>query len=347
MRRVTALAVFLATVTATTAFTRDEVQPADTPGDTRQLAFRADNDPALPESNAESNEVIRPASRDTAPAETPFATETEIATLPTPIHRPAPQPPATQVPGVDRTDFGQPTWRRYAVAIPPADGRPLIAIVFDDVGVNQRQAERAIQLPGPLTMSLMSYARDLPNLARKARSAGHELMLHLPMEPHDHHKDPGPNALLTSLDDAELRNRIDWALDRFSGYVGVNNHMGSRFTEDRHGMSIVMQAVARRGLLFLDSKTSGASVAHSTALEHGVPTASRQVFLDHDAGPEAVRAALAELERIATKSGHAIGIAHPHEATLDVVREWMNTLEQRGFRLAPISTVIARNYDLG
>ena len=103
-----------------------------------------------------------------------------------------------------------------------------------------------------MTMSLMSYARDLPNLARRARAAGHELMLHMPMEPHDHHKDPGPNALLTKLDDAELRSRIDWALDRFSGYVGVNNHMGSRFTEDRHGMSIVMQAVARECKAIVD-----------------------------------------------------------------------------------------------
>ncbi len=335
LRRVTALAVFLATVSATTAFTGDGARPDRLDDASSQLTARDDNDPALPATPL----TIRPA-----------GPQTEIAALAAPQQRatPAPRPqPRIVRPAVDRSNFGQPTWRRYAVAAPPDDGRPLIAIVFDDVGVNRRQAERVIQLPGPMTMSLMSYARDLPNLARKARAAGHELMLHIPMEPHDHRKDPGPNALLTKLDDAELRGRIDWALDRFSGYVGVNNHMGSRFTEDRHGMSIVMQAVARRGLLFLDSKTSGESVAHSTAIQHGVPAASRQVFLDHDAGPGAVRAALTELERIATKNGQAIGIAHPHNATVDVVRAWLTTLEQRGFRLAPISTVVARNYDLG
>ncbi len=340
MRRVTAFAVFLATVSATTAFTRDDTAPAGIDEGGPQLASRADG-LALP-----ATPSIQPAG---GPPTENIRTETEIAALsPVSPPRPPDQPPAApSPPALDTTTLGQPAWQRYALAAPPRDGRPLIAVVIDDVGVNRRQAERAIQLPGPLTISLMSYAQNLPHLAQQARAAGHELMLHLPMEPHDEDRDPGPNALLTSHDEAELRQRIDWALDRFSGYVGVNNHMGSRFTENRQGMSIVMQAVARRGLLFLDSMTSADSVGYDTALDHGVPAAARQVFLDHDAGPGTVRAALAELEQVATKQGYAIGIAHPHEETIGVVREWLETLEQRGFRLAPISTVIARNYDLG
>lgn len=359
LKRVAAIAVFVAVVTATTAFVRDESAPAGVDPGGLQLTSRADVlSPASPPVTS-SRPVVNPpvaspliASPLAAPPEVedqPF--ETEVAGLsPPPVSQPTPSPvarPQTQPDALDQSALGQPAWQRYALAAPPRDGRPLIAIVFDDVGVNRRQAQRALELPGPLTMSLMSYAHNVPDLARRAHEAGHELMLHLPMEPHDDDEDPGPNALLTSHDDAELRRRIEWALDQFSGYVGINNHMGSRFTEDRHGMSIVMQAVASRGLLFLDSRTSPDSVGYETALDHGIPAAQRQVFLDHDLGPNAVRASLAELEEIANRRGHAIGIAHPHETTLGAMREWLKTLEERGFRLAPLSTVVARNYDLG
>ena len=346
MKRIAVIAVFIAAVAGTTAFTRDEPGVAGIDAGNIQLASRADRltvaDPPLDGPLA----VASLALGDPQPEDVPL----EVVAAAQPV---LPEPPPASAPQLqiqpdtlDRPSFGQPAWRRYALAAPPRDGRPLIAVVFDDLGVNRRQAQRVIELPGPLTMSLMSYAQDLPDLARQAREAGHELMLHIPMEPHDQGEEPGPNALLTSNDDAELRRRIDWAMDQFSGYVGVNNHMGSRFTEDRRGMSIVMQAVATRGLLFLDSRTSGKSVGYKTALDHGIPAAARQVFLDHDLGQDSIRASLAELEEIATRRGYAIAIAHPREVTLEVIREWLETVEQRGFRLAPISTVVARNYDL-
>ena len=349
MKRIAVIAVFLAAVAGTTAFTRDDSGTAGVDAGGIQLASRADR---LTIADPPASDPLTPGSLTASPAQSdpPFEDvllETRVVGS---AQRPQPSPirrTQTQPDGVDRASFGQPAWQRYALAAPPRDGRPLIALVFDDVGVNRRQAQRAIELPGPLTMSLMSYAQDLPNLARQVREAGHELMLHIPMEPYDQEEEPGPNALLTSNDDVELRRRIDWAMDQFSDYVGVNNHMGSRFTEDRRGMSIVMQAVAKRGLLFLDSRTSVKSVGYETALGHGIPAATRQVFLDHNLGPDAVRASLVELEEIATRRGYAIAIAHPREVTLDVIKEWLETVEQRGYRLAPISTVVARAYDLG
>lgn len=354
LKQVAVIAVFLAAVAGTTAFTRDDSGTAGVDESGIQLASRADRltiaDPPDPDPRAPQPLLASPARVD-PPAFEDVPLEIRVVGLSQPaLQQPPPSPVPrlpTQPDEVDRSSSGQPAWQRYALAAPPRDGRPLIALVFDDVGVNRRQAQRAIELPGPLTMSLMSYAQDLPNLARLAREAGHELMLHIPMEPHDQEKEPGPNALLTSSDDAELRHRIEWAMDRFSGYVGVNNHMGSRFTEDRRGMSIVMQAVSKRGLLFLDSRTSGKSVGYETALGHGIPAATRQVFLDHALGPDAVRASLVELEESATRRGYAIAIAHPREVTLEVIKQWLETVEQRGYRLAPISAVVARNYDLG
>src|SRR5512143_58578 len=121
------------------------------------------------------------------------------------------------------------TWRKNAVPFRDLNSRPLIAVVIDDVGLDRPRSKRAWELPGPLTMSFLPYAKDLREQARAARAKGHELMLHLPMEPNGR-SDPGPGALLVSQSDAELRQRTTAALDSFDGYAGVNNHMGSRFT---------------------------------------------------------------------------------------------------------------------
>ena len=163
------------------------------------------------------------------------------------------------------------TWRRNAVPFRDLNSRPLVAVVIDDVGLDRPRSKRAWELPGPLTMSFLPYAKDLREQARAARAKGHELMLHLPMEPTGR-ADPGPNALLVSLSDAELRQRTTAALDSFDGYVGVNNHMGSRFTAFRPGMETVLRQFKGRGLMFLDSRTTAQSVGDQLAQEIGVPS---------------------------------------------------------------------------
>ena len=153
--------------------------------------------------------------------------------------------------------------------------------MIDDVGLDRPRSKRAWELPGPLTMSFLPYAKDLREQAKAARARGHELMLHLPMEPNGRN-DPGPNALLVSLSDAELRQRTTAALDSFEGFAGVNNHMGSRFTTFKPGMETVLRQFKGRGLMFLDSRTSAQSVGDQLAQEMAVPSIVRHVFLDDD-----------------------------------------------------------------
>jgi hypothetical protein len=140
-----------------------------------------------------------------------------------------------------------PLWLRNAVAAALGDGRPMIAIVLDDVGVNRRGARQAIALPGPLTLSFMTYANDLAAMTAEARAAGHELMLHVPMQPQNETIDPGPNVLRADLPPEELRQRLTWGLARYDGYVGINNHMGSRFTTSEEGMALVMAELKAPG----------------------------------------------------------------------------------------------------
>jgi polysaccharide deacetylase 2 family uncharacterized protein YibQ len=189
----------------------------------------------------------------------------------------------------------------------------------------------------------MTYAPNIVELAASARAAGHELLVHIPMEPEDGHLSTGPNVMRADLPADELRRRLHWALTRFDGYVGVNNHMGSQFTTSDAGMTILLEALRDRGLLFLDSKTTAASVGSVIASRLGVPFAERDVFLDNETTASAVEDQLKHLEAVARRKGYAIAIGHPHDGTLDALSAWLATVEQRGFVLVPVSWIVQRN----
>ena len=236
-----------------------------------------------------------------------------------------------------------PRWRKYSVATPVSGQKPLIAIVIDDMGVDKRRSAMAIELQGPLTLSFLTYAKDIKEQTQRARNRGHELMLHVSMEPASSGIDPGPNALLTSLSDDELRRRLKWSFQRFSTYVGVNNHMGSKFTANEKAMSIVIKEIKNRGLLFLDSRTSGRTVGAKLARKMGVPVAERNIFIDHENTIEAVKAQLKKVEKLARTRGSVIAIGHPRDVTIRALRIWLAGIEGRGFRLVPLTTLVLRN----
>ncbi len=262
------------------------------------------------------------------------------------VEPPPPAPVVEAPPAVPKPPPGAPAWRRFAVATAPEDGRPMIAIVIDDMGLDRRHSAEVLGLPAPLTLSFMTYAEDLPAQTEAARRRGFELMLHVPMEPLDPHIDPGPNALRAGLDSAEIRRRLDWGLGRIEGIVGVNNHMGSRFTASAPGMEAVMAVLRERGLFFLNSRTSPHSVGIATAQEAGVPHAGRDIFLDDDMAAPAVASELARTEAVARRNGIAIAIGHPHEATIEALRAWLPQAAGKGFRLVPMSAVIAHDQAL-
>jgi len=275
---------------------------------------------------------------------------------PEPEVRPAPQPepvaaqlppaaPVTPLPAepaaVRHNDLA---WVRNAVSVPPQPGLPMIAVVIDDLGIDRRRSDAVIALPGPLTLSFLTYAQDIANQTAAARAHGHELMVHIPMQPKSADADPGPNVLRVRDDRAELSRKLDWGLSRFSGYVGINNHMGSRFTSDRAGMDTVMAALAPRGLFFLDSVTAPDTAGPVAAAAAGVPVLKRDVFLDNEDSPEEVRYRLEQVEKIARRTGSAIAIGHPHDATITVLRDWIPDARARGFAIVPISALVRKRY---
>ena len=238
-------------------------------------------------------------------------------------------------------------WLRNAVPFTlPAPG-PMIALVFDDLGMDRSHTARVIRLPGPLTLAFLPYAGDLPHQTAAARAAGHELLVHMPMEPLAAGLDPGPGALLTRLPPEEIARRLDHGLAAFEGYVGLNNHMGSRFTSDRAVMTPVLAELKRQGLLFLDSVTASSSVGSEVAASLHLPHTHRNVFLDDELTAAAIHANLRRLEDIARHTGAAVAIGHPHEVTLQVVTPWLAGLAAKGFVLAPVSAVVRKSWGPG
>lgn len=269
--------------------------------------------------------------------EAKVAARTGAAKPPAPAPAAAPQVATIAPPPID--SGADATWLKNAVAFSVPHGKPLIAVVLDDVGVARSHAEMAIDLPGVITLSFMTYADGVADMAARARARGHELMLHVPMEPIGAEIDAGPNVLTVGASEAELLKRLDWGLSRFPSYIGINNHMGSRFTQDERGMRVVLAELKRRNLLFLDSRTIGNTIGDKLAERMGVAHVMRDVFLDNEMDEAAVIKQLMQAERIAANKGQAIAIGHPHPATIAAIRAWMPKAQARGFVIVPLSAV--------
>lgn len=261
------------------------------------------------------------------PEAKPALPRVELAALPLPAATTI-RPPA------------DPPWRRNAVPAPKSDGRPRIAVVIDDLGLDRHRSNEIVRLPGPLTTAWLTYAHDLPAQTAAARAAGHELLIHMAMEPKNARLDAGPDVLLVRHDEAHIRRKLDDVFARFPGVVGINNHMGSLFTAEPRGMAVVMGELRRQGLLWLDSRTAGHSVGADLARRYNVPFAERNVFLDNDNDVGHVRTQLDALERSARAHGYAIGIGHPRDGTIGALKGWLPKLASRGFVLVPVSALV-------
>lgn len=281
--------------------------------------------------------VRQPAGTETAPdVEQPGADPIGDLIANLPGKSPHAAPPQDSLPVFE----GEPAWKRHATATAIPGGKAVIAVVIDDVGLNRARTADVIALPAPVTLSFMPYGENLQEQVDKARTLGHEVMLHLPMQPESDSEDPGPKALLITLPPQELQDRVVWNMDRFSGYVGFNNHMGSRFTADQDGMGVVMREAARRGLMFLDSRTTPRSTGPASAARFGVPLLKRDIFIDNVATEAAVRAQLDKAVELARKRGVAIVIGHPHKATVAALQAWIPTLQD--VTLVPITALLNR-----
>ncbi len=194
-----------------------------------------------------------------------------------------------------------------------------------------------------MTFSILPGETHAGKVADLAYQSGREVMLHVPMEPQGYPAvNPGDDALFVSYSEREIRDRFNAHLAAVPHATGTNNHMGSRFTEDAKALVPVMQSLREKGLFFIDSRTTGHSQVTDVANEYGVPTLSRDVFLDNVADVDAIVVQLGKLEARARRQGMAIGICHPYPETIEALRRTLPQQAERGISFVPVSKLLQR-----
>lgn len=219
-------------------------------------------------------------------------------------------------------------------------GAPFLAIVIDDWGYDWAAADDMLALPEPITVAVIPFLPRSISHAIRAKERGHEVILHLPMEPLDPSLDPHHLTIGSALGDAEVAERVEKAIGAVPGIVGVNNHMGSKGTADPRVVRTVLEVVKRHGLFFVDSRTSNRSVVPAMAKAVGIPFGVNSTFLDNRDDVAYVKQQLELAAKRAKERGAAIAIGHVRKATARAIRELLPALEKQGIRLVRLSQVI-------
>ena len=203
--------------------------------------------------------------------------------------------------------------------------KPKVAIIIDDLGLNIEQARCFLELDMPLSYSVLPFLAHSKEVAVMASQKERDVLLHLPMQPAQWPEvDAGPGVLLVSMDRPEIEARVRTALEAVPFVIGVNNHMGSRFTEDPQRIGWVMETLKSRNLFFVDSLTSTRSKAYEQAKKLGMPCDRRSTFLDNIQDPQAIRIQIKKLIAQARQHGRAIGIGHVYPVTCQVLKSEYN-----------------------
>jgi len=235
---------------------------------------------------------------------------------------------------------GRQAWKVYARPLPknPPAG-PRVALVVSGMGISESATAHAIEtLPPEVTLSFAPYGAGLQAWIDKARAAGHEVLLELPMEPFGYpQNDPGPYTLLTSLQPAENISRLEWQMSRFAGYAGVMNYQGARFTSSATALAPVLAALKSRGLMYVDNGTSQRSLAPKLGGDIGLPLAVGTRMIDPVQNPDVIKQSLSMLEDGAKQAGLAVGVASAFPVTVDEVTRWAATLKAKGVVLVPVT----------
>lgn len=323
----------------------EEELPDGNAGQDSEPSGVEDESKAVSEQEQEPAQPAAPVQHDQTAAKPAYNPEPLPASSPL---KPAPDPALTirgrYGPLPQRADDGREAWQVYARPFNRRADSRVIALVITELGLAEQPTLSAIQdLPGEVTLAFTPYSRRLEEWVPQARAAGHEVLLQVPMEPRNmEFSDPGDKALLTTNDPEVNLDRLEWVMSRATGYVGLTTFMGSRMTVSERDLRPVLDAMAARGLAFVDPKKTPASIADKLARELGMPATAGDREIDLQAAREPIDRRLGQLEQIALSRGFAVGFAQAYPVTIERLRKWIPEMKRRGFELAPVSAVVSR-----
>ena len=229
-------------------------------------------------------------------------------------------------------------------AVPPSPPDSRVAIIIDDMGASLETLQEVCDLGLPITISILPFSFYAEETARIAQENGLEVMLHLPGESLNHEggNNSTPGLIKSEMSEEEVRSQVEDSLSRVPYVKGVNNHMGSKITQEEPVMRPVLDLLKNRGLYFLDSRTTAESIAFDLARKMGLRTAYRNVFLDSSVGVDYSKEQIIKLFRLSQKTGRAIAIGHPFPETLQALRENIHLLKKYKVRPVFVSEIIPK-----
>ena len=216
-----------------------------------------------------------------------------------------------------------------------------VAIIVDDMGSSLKEANELLSIGIPITFSIIPGLQKAKGVAEAAKASGHDVMVHIPMEPQGYpNQKLEANGLLVAYSEEEIVSRSEMLLAAVPDAVGANNHMGSRFTESEEKMSPVLGVLKKHGLFFIDSRTSPRSKGFELSHKMGLKSATRNVFLDNEQDVAAIKKQLNSAALMARKKGGVIAICHPHPATIAALKEAVPELQKTGIRFVPAGKLV-------
>lgn len=236
---------------------------------------------------------------------------------------------------------GRRPWRVYSRPFSRLDKRPRIAIVITGLGISRNATQSVINtLPGAVTFSFAPYADNLDSWIKKSRDKGHEVLIDMPMEPLDYPRnDPGPNTLLARAPTDQNIRRLEWALSRTTGYIGVATFMGANLATQPKALKPILAEINARGLMLLDTRENLLGKIVELARVIDLPVAANDIFIDQEPTAAAIERRLRELEKRVLKKQTAIALARPLPITIKTLIRWLAELNGRGIALAPVSAL--------
>ncbi len=220
----------------------------------------------------------------------------------------------------------------------PVPARPRLAIVLDDWGYSTKNLEAILQVDKPVTISILPGLPYSTTIAQKVEAHGHQVIIHMPMEPKAKIK-LELTTLYTSMTDDEIRANLYKALQTVPGAVGMNNHEGSKATEDRRLMKVVFGELKKNNMFFLDSLVTNYSVCEPVAKDAGIRFIKRSVFLDNESDPAYIKKQIEKAMDLAVKNGDAVAIGHDRPNTIAVLKESIPLIESRGIEMTFVSNL--------
>jgi hypothetical protein len=217
---------------------------------------------------------------------------------------------------------------------------PKVAFIIDDLGYEIEVAKKIMELEFPIALSILPFLQYSEFIAEEGRKNNQEIMLHLPMEPNNSDADPGPGVIKSYMSEEEIRQSVRDCILNFPYIIGTNNHMGSKITEDREIMEIILEEIREYNLFFIDSITTNDSIAYEVAQEMEIKSAVRSVFLDNENDMEYIKGQMLEVQETALIEGEVIAIGHSRINTFYVLKRMVPELIKAGIEIVPVSELV-------